>query len=57
MTAENNTLAIKNISYNKKYGHYRFKKSVNGITHSRIFNNLLDAIAYKSSREIFKPII
>ena len=48
MTVEGkNKLGIKNISYEKIYNRYVFKKDINGICHKKYFKTLSEAIAYK----------
>tara|TARA_R110002074_G_scaffold255611_1_gene428022 strand:+ start:83 stop:628 length:546 start_codon:yes stop_codon:yes gene_type:complete len=43
-----NKLGIKNISYNKKFNYYTFKKIINGKQHCKNFKTLDETIEYKN---------
>jgi len=48
---KNNKIGIKNISYDKTYDRYVYKKMIRGELHLKYFKTLEEAIAYKNSYE------
>ena len=46
---KNNKLGIKNISYDKTIGRYRYKKTIRGEIHQKWFKTLEEAMEYKSN--------
>ena len=46
---KNNKLGIKNISYDKTIGRYRYKKTIRGEIHQKWFKTLEEAMEYKTN--------
>tara|TARA_R110000823_G_scaffold143329_1_gene273576 strand:- start:48 stop:500 length:453 start_codon:yes stop_codon:yes gene_type:complete len=48
---KNNKLGIKNISYDKRYDRYIYRKKIRGLIHTKPFKTLEEAIEYKKQYE------